>query len=126
MRRLDNRERGGTLVEAALVLPILILLIFGLVEFGRAYNAQITLTHAAREGVRVLATTQDQVAAAGASIGAATSLDGALIGVSTDACDAGQPTSVTLTYPFTYDIPLFGSNTVTLTGKGVMRCEGSG
>jgi Flp pilus assembly protein TadG len=126
MRRLGNRERGGTLVEAALVLPILILLIFGLVEFGRAYNAQITLTHAAREGVRVLATTQDQAAAATASIGAATSLEGALIGVSADPCTAGQPTSVTLTYPFTYDIPLFGSNTVTLTGKGVMRCEGSG
>jgi hypothetical protein len=37
----------------ALVLPILILLIGGIVDFGLMFNAQIGLTHAAREGVRV-------------------------------------------------------------------------
>ena len=54
-----RQDRGASMVEFALILPLLVLLIFGLVEFGRGYNAQITLTHAAREGVRTLAVTKD-------------------------------------------------------------------
>ena len=120
----NSAERGGTLVEAAIVLPILILLLFGVVEFARAYNAQITLTHAAREGARVLAITEDPDQAEAAAKDAATSLDPGLIAVSTTPCTPGAPTEVALSYPFTYDIPLFGTNTVSLTAKGVMRCTG--
>ena len=43
---------GAAAVEMALVLPLLLLLVFGIVDFGRALNLQITLTQAAREGVR--------------------------------------------------------------------------
>ena len=123
-RRHRADDRGATLVELALVLPILVLLVFGVVEFGRAYNAQVTLTHAAREGARVLALTRDAGAAETAAVGAATSLDPAQLSVSTDPCNPGQPTAVELTYAFTYDIPLLGSDTLNLTGKGVMRCGG--
>ncbi len=47
------RDRGATAVEFALVLPLLLLLVFGIIDFGRALNAQITLTQAAREGARL-------------------------------------------------------------------------
>ena len=47
-----DRERGSNALEFALIAPLLILLLFGIVDFGRGYNAQVTLTHAAREGVR--------------------------------------------------------------------------
>ena len=127
-RRHRADDRGATLVELALVLPILVLLVFGIVEFGRAYNAQVTLTHAAREGARVLALTRDAGAAETAAVGAATSLDPAQLSVTSDSCDPGLPTQVTLSYDFTYDIPLLGSDTLTLTltltGTGVMRCGG--
>ena len=119
-----RQDRGASMVEFALILPVLVLLIFGLVEFGRGYNAQITLTHAAREGVRTLAVTKDSGEAVQATKDAATSLDPAQVSVSTTACNPGSPTSVNAAYPFTYNIPLFGSNTITLTGKGVMRCGG--
>jgi Flp pilus assembly protein TadG len=112
------------MVEFALILPVLVLLIFGLVEFGRGYNAQITLTHAAREGVRTLAVTKDSGEAVQATKDAATSLNPAQVSVSTTACNPGDSTTVNATYPFTYNIPLFGTNTITLTGKGVMRCGG--
>ena len=46
---------GAAAVEFALVLPILVLLVFGVIEFGRAYHARSTLAHAARQGVRVAA-----------------------------------------------------------------------
>ena len=49
------RDRGSVAVEFALLLPLLLLLVFGIIDFGRALNAQITLTQAAREGARLAA-----------------------------------------------------------------------
>jgi Flp pilus assembly protein TadG len=48
-------ENGQSAVEFALILPILILLLLGIIEFGWFFNAKITITSAAREGVRVYA-----------------------------------------------------------------------
>ena len=48
-------ERGAVAVEFALLAPVLVMLLLGITEFGRAYNAQVTLSSAAREGVRVMA-----------------------------------------------------------------------
>ena len=59
--RVRDRERGATAVEFALLLPVLLLLLFGIVDFGRALNAQITLTQAAREGARLAALNQPNV-----------------------------------------------------------------
>jgi hypothetical protein len=47
-----RRERGQTLAEFAMVLPILALLIFGLVDTARLYQSWVTMQHAAREGAR--------------------------------------------------------------------------
>jgi hypothetical protein len=44
-------ERGADLVEAALVLPILLTVVLGLISFARAWNVYQTMTRAAREGV---------------------------------------------------------------------------
>jgi Flp pilus assembly protein TadG len=50
-RRASNQQ-GATAIEAALLLPMLIVLIFGMIEFGLLmYNRQI-LTNASREGAR--------------------------------------------------------------------------
>jgi Flp pilus assembly protein TadG len=52
----SNRWRGRagqSLVEMAMVLPILAILTFGLVDFGRGYYFQVSVTNAAREGARV-------------------------------------------------------------------------
>ena len=48
-----RRENGQALVEMALILPILILLFWGIVEFGRLGHSYLTVTHAAREGARL-------------------------------------------------------------------------
>lgn len=50
------RDRGAALVEMALVLPLLLMLLLGIVSAGIAYNHQLSLTHAAREGGRFAAT----------------------------------------------------------------------
>ena len=51
-----KREDGANAVEFALVLPILIVLLFGILYGGIAYNRQLALTQAAREGARFGAT----------------------------------------------------------------------
>ena len=45
-----ERERGAALVEFALVLPILAVMLFGMIEFGRAINYWIDATHLAQRG----------------------------------------------------------------------------
>ena len=51
-RKQRCRERGQSLVETAIVFPILLLLLAAVVDFGRAFDAYIVLTNAAREGAR--------------------------------------------------------------------------
>jgi Flp pilus assembly protein TadG len=60
IRRFMNRlgawcrdDRGAAAVEFALVLPLLLLILFGIIEFGRAWSVKQTLTDAAREGARI-------------------------------------------------------------------------
>lgn len=51
-----DRDRGAALVEAALVIPVLLLLTFGIWTTARAWNIQNTMEHAARESARFGAT----------------------------------------------------------------------
>lgn len=53
----SRRERGADVVEAAFVLPIILMLLLGLVVFARGWNIYQTMTRAAREGVRQAVTT---------------------------------------------------------------------
>jgi len=52
--RIGGR-RGQSLVEFALVVPILLLMLVGIIEFGRAWNMSQSVTYAARQGARVAA-----------------------------------------------------------------------
>ena len=49
---VKNGERGASVVEFAIVLPILLVLLFGVIEFGFIFYNKEMLTNAAREGAR--------------------------------------------------------------------------
>src|SRR3954452_2571600 len=131
MREGLRRERGATAVEFALIVPLLIVLVIGIAEFGRAFQVQGTLSAAAREGVRVMALQNDPAAARSMVRSVASSLNPALtdaaIGISPSACPVASATAgtvrVTITYRMPYLTGFFGAG-VTLTGTGVMRCNG--
>jgi len=53
IRRTGRREGGQSLVEFALVLPIFLLVLFAIVDFGMGFHAWITITNSAREGARL-------------------------------------------------------------------------
>ncbi len=122
-------QRGASAVEFALLVPMLLILVLGIVEFGHAFQVQGTLSAAAREGVRVMALQNDPAAARAAVRKAAGSLDPAItdaqIAISTVCPPTAGSTSVELTisYPKPFLTDFFGAE-IDLTGRGVMRCHG--
>ena len=123
-------ERGAAAVEFALVVPLLLILVLGIAEFGRAYNISTTLASAAREGARTMALQNSASEARTAAQGAATgiSLSASQITVTPSSCPTSSTGSTTLvtvsiTYPMTFVTGLLGSS-ITLKGTGVMRCNG--
>jgi Flp pilus assembly protein TadG len=52
MRRYSKREEGQAVVELALVLPLMLMLLFGIVQFGTVFRDYIALTDATRVGAR--------------------------------------------------------------------------
>lgn len=125
----ETNDRGAAAVEFALLLPVLVLLVLGIAEFGRAYNAQITLTNAAREGVRVMAITNDPARARTAAIEAAVTLNPELVSAnftpaptSCSASASDESTTFTISYSLNTLTGIAGP--FTLTGKGTMLCGG--
>jgi len=97
-----HRLRGQSLVEFALVLPILLLLILGAMDFARMFSTKITLTNAAREGANYLSrhpleypdktNTELVINAEAIDI---TNIE-KIISCSSDPCEAGQTVTVTV------------------------------
>lgn len=132
--RLRGEDRGQAAVELALVAPVFVLLIMGLVSFARAWNIRQVLTDAAREGARnavvasplvseesVTATVRDALRLAALDPTAAT------IQVEGVEGEPGTPTRVAVQYPLelpglAWALPGDGS-LLTLSSAVVMRHE---
>jgi Flp pilus assembly protein TadG len=52
-RKRQSRRQGVEIVEMAMVLPVMVMLVLGIIEFGRAFQMAQLLTSAAREGARL-------------------------------------------------------------------------
>ena len=117
-------ERGAVAVEFALVLPILLMCLVGIMEFGKAYNTQISLTHSAREAARYMVINNNQGAAENVGIAASGFLnpDEVTVEFSAPACIENQPMEVTVSYPHDALTGMF--HDMTLSGKAAMRCGG--
>ncbi len=127
--RARRNDRGAVAVEFAIVLPLLIILVFGIIDFGRVFFAQITVTQAAREGARLsalgLPNVQSRTTAAAAGLSPVMVTNPSICPTgSTQATDA----VVTVTYTFEFSTPLIEMvglpATKVLTGRGHMPCQG--
>ncbi len=124
--RIIKSEKGASAVEFALILPILIILVFGIVEFGIAFNNYITITHAAREGARIAAVDLNNPDLKNIIIERAypVPITPDDITISTpEGTDIGDPVEVEITYNISITIPLVGSWDIPLKNKAIMRLE---
>jgi Flp pilus assembly protein TadG len=124
MKKIRN-ERGQTMVEFAMVAPLLLILLLGILQFGATFNRYLTLTDAVRAGARKGAVSRGVVdpkgacenevlAAAGASPKQPGGLDPNDLSVSCSSTwSAGADVTVTATYPYSIkllNLPIWSGN----------------
>jgi TadE-like protein len=153
--RVKNGERGAELIEFALVLPLLLLLVLGIVDFGFLFQRLEVVTNAAREGARIAILTGSGYDTAEVQARVSAYLQAGGVPVSPGCCAAsGSNPTVDVTYPTLSTTPggptidsgqvvvrythnylflgglasLFGGSfsSVPLTGVSTMRVEGGG
>jgi len=116
-------ERGSAVVEFALILPLVLILVLGVVEVAIVARSEIQLIHAAREGARQAAVSPDTAQAAAAvrkALGAA----GPAARVSVSRPSAiGEPANVRVLVRHRVAAPIFGGFTVDLVASASMRTE---
>jgi Flp pilus assembly protein TadG len=106
-------ERGQTMTEFALVAPIFVVLLFGIIQFGIIFNHYVTLTDAARAASRKGAVSRNVADPKGTCEAAGYAAGGNLKNPGTDfklSCSSswapGSELTVTATYP--YNVSLMG------------------
>ena len=133
VRRFRGDERGALVVEFGLIVPILFLLVFGIVDFGRAYFTMNNLAAAVREGARYGAVLADPSAAGNPDlikqqvVNFSYTFGGARLttpNVTTSV--AGDKLTVTATYtfrPITPLVNLIGLDSIPMSQTAVFRME---
>lgn len=117
-------ERGAAAVEFALVVPLLLTLLLGTIEFGHYFNVQISATHAAREAARTMSITGNWAKAEDAGRKASPTLKQTLVTLTPNplSCTPGATVSVTVTYKFDSYTGIVKNKD--LVGKAAQRCGG--
>jgi hypothetical protein len=107
IRKRGLRQRGQALVEFAFVVPIFLMLLLGIVDFGMAFKAWISITNAAREGARIGAVHADCAAVVDRTVETSADLL-TPADVTVDNCegDPGESVVVTVAYDYEYITPL--------------------
>ena len=128
MRQRHKSIGGQSLVEFALVLPVFLLLLIGVTEFGRAWMTRNILTGASREAVRIAAVQGN--AATALSRANSVLASGGISGASVNIADDGAPfgtCSVTVSYAFPVSVagflPGLSGTSFTLSTSTSMRKE---
>jgi Flp pilus assembly protein TadG len=115
------------MVETAMVLPILLVLVFGMLDFGRVFNAWITVTNSAREGARVAATRQDTTAIETRVAAAMSHIDDYTLETDNVGGASGSPVAVSIETTVDIITPLIGNiiggGSVTISETTTMRLE---
>lgn len=125
-------ESGQALIEAALVIPMLLVVVFGVVMAGRIVHAKIGVEAAAREASRALATAPSEQAGVAASVETARSVAGGYslsgerlsVDVNANGFERGGSATATVTYRVGLgDLPLLGRVDVAVSSSHSERID---
>ena len=134
MSRMRQRnERGAVATEFAILLPVLLLILFGTIEFGLIMFNREVITNASREGARagivqrVPKPTTGEITAVVTNYLTGSGINMGAVNVAVAGAGGANPATLTVTvnYTYTFIVPgVFGlGNTLPLTGQTVMRHE---
>jgi len=122
--KIIKKENGASAVEFAIILPLLVVLIFGIVEFGIAYNNYLAITHAAREGARLAAVDLYNPDLENIIRDRAYPVTPDSISITwPPEPKIGDPVVVEIKYSIHIEIPFVGSWDIPLKSKATMRIE---
>ena len=123
-------EKGQALVEFAIILPVLLLILLGIIEFGLMLNSYLTIQNASREGARlgIVGGTTDEIKSNVVSVSPNLNADDLSVTVSPDDADrnSGDTLTVTVNYYYHTTVPIISNilnNIVTLKASTSMRIE---
>ncbi len=119
-------EKGAAAVEFALVVPLLLAILFGIIQFGYVFFVQISMTQAARTAVRSIVVGNSQATANTAALANVVGLTAANISYFPASCPAVSTvpaTTITVTVKYTVN-PLGKLTSLPVTGKASMQCGG--
>ncbi|KGK89817.1 hypothetical protein DP73_09295 [Desulfosporosinus sp. HMP52] len=128
-RKLDKSEHGQALVEMALVLPLLLLLLFGVIEMARVGYAYISISNAAREGGRVATIGGTDLEIKNSVINATPLLDSAVMVITIYPIEADRRSGQTVTVNVKYSVNLLAPiidmipNPIEVSTSIIMRQE---
>ncbi len=122
------RQKGQTVVEAALVLPVLLVMLMAVLSFGLMFSVELVITNACREGARfgTLGKSQSEITTKISNyLSNATLPPGTPVITVTGAGGAsGTDVAVVVTYPVQLFIPVPGlPNPVNVQSQAIMRIE---
>ncbi len=106
-----EKEKGQSLVEMALVLPVMLIILAGVLEVGRLYYVFVAVSDAAGEGANYAAIFPDDVyrdeliQRVGEASGGLVEIDSSMINVDCPDVAAGKPITVSVGYTFTVAAP---------------------
>lgn len=123
-------EKGQSMVEFAILLPILILIVVGIIEFGFMFSGYLALSNASREAVRTVSLGETDAVAIQRAKDVALTLESTKMNVSISPAfamrDRGNSTTVTIVYEYDFLTPfmeaIFGGN-LQLKADATMRVE---
>ena len=128
-KQLKNKK-GQSLVEFALVLPLILLILMGIVEFGLMFNSYLTINNASREGARLASVGGTDVEVETRVETVSTTLNLANIDVTVNPAqgfrDRGDPCTVTVDYTYDLITPIISNilgNSIVLSSETTMRVE---
>ncbi|OAA93725.1 TadE/TadG family type IV pilus assembly protein [Clostridium coskatii] len=125
-----NNEKGQALVEFAIILPILLLIVMGIVQFGMVVNSYITIENASREGARagIIGSTDQEIQYL--IVTTSPNLDPKNLTVTITPSESsrrsGDSLIVKVTYKYNLTVPIISSlfnNVIVLNGQTTMRVE---
>lgn len=124
-RKFLKNDNGQAVVEMAIVLPLLLLLILGMIEFGWILNGEITITAAAREGARTAVVYKSEALAQTAVLSAVqqSAAASSLKSVTATTVFVASKATVNVSAKITPIIGLFISGDMDLYAKAEMRLE---